>query len=353
MSPLRPFKPPHNRRRFLRAVTGLAGFVAAPRMMAQAKPERNRVTVAVAGKAVFYSLPLTIADQLGYFRSEGLEVEINDYPGGAPALHAAQSGAADIVSGAYEHTINLQSKNQSFKAFVMQGRAPAIAIGVSNRALPHYRTLHDLKGRKIGVTAPGSSSQMLAKMVLAQAGLKADDVNFVGVGTSYNAVVALRQGQIDAISTIDPMMTMLEQKNDVRVIVDTRTLKGALEVFGGPMPAGCLYAPSEFLIKSPNTAQALTNGIVHALKWLHTAGPGDIIKTVPEAYFLGDRGLYLLAFSKVREALAIDGMVLEEGARTALRALASHDASISADKITLSRTYTNEFARRAKEKYKV
>lgn len=79
------------------------------------------------------------------------------------------------------------------------------------------------------------------------------------------------------------------------------------------MPAACLYAPLEFIQKNPNTCQAMANAIVHGLKWLQTAGPSDIIKTVPENYLLGDRGLYLASFSKVRDAIALDGILPEEG----------------------------------------
>lgn len=338
-----------NRRRFAALA---AAVVAAPSLRAQGKPEKSKVSIAVGGKAAFYYLPLTISEQLGYFKSEGLDVEISDFAGGSRALQAVVGGSADVVSGAYEHTINLQSKNQLFQAFVLQGRAPQIAMGVSTKTMPGYKTVADLRGKKIGVSAPGSSTNMVANLVLSRAGLKASDVSYIGVGTAAGALAALRSGQIDAMSNTDPVMTMLEQKGEVRIISDTRTLKGTQEVFGGPMPAACLYAPLEYVQKNPNTCQALANAIVHGLKWLQTAGPGDIIKTVPENYLLGDRALYLASFNKVREAIAIDGMLPEEGARTALKALASFEPSIKSDRIDIGKTYTNEFARRAKEKYK-
>jgi NitT/TauT family transport system substrate-binding protein len=172
------------------------------------------------------------------------------------------------------------------------------------------------------------------------------------VGTSAGALAALRSGQIDAISNTDPVMTMLEQKGEVRIISDTRTLKGTQEVFGGPMPAACIYAQAEFIRNHPNTCQALANAIVRGLKWLQTAGPSDIIKTVPESYLLGDRALYLASFNRVREAIAVDGLLPEEGARTALKALASFEPGVKPEKIDLAKTYTNDFARRAKEKFK-
>lgn len=341
-----------NRRTFTSAAVLSAASLAAPALWAQPRLEKTKISIAVGGKAAFYYLPLTIAEQLGYFKAEGLEVEISDFAGGSRALQAVVGGSADVVSGAYEHTINLQSKGQKFQAFVLQGRAPGIAMGVSSKTMPNYRTVADLRGKKIGVSAPGSSTNMVANLILSRAGLKAGDVSFIGVGTAAGALSAFRAGQIDAMSNIDPVMTMLEQKGEIRIIADTRTLKGTSDVFGGPMPAGCLYAPLEFIQKNPNTVQALTYAMAHSLKWLQTAGPSDIIKTVPEAYLLGDRALYLAAFNKVREAISPDGMIPDEGPRTALKALASFDQSIKADKIELSKTYTNEFAKKAKERFK-
>ncbi|WP_048438744.1 ABC transporter substrate-binding protein [Caenimonas sp. SL110] len=341
-----------SRRTFASAAALGAAVIAAPALRAQPKLEKSKIAIAVGGKAGFYYLPLTISEQLGFFKAEGLDVEISDFAGGSRSLQALVGGSADVVAGAYEHTINMQSKNQFIQEFVLMGRAPQIAMGISTKGMPGYKTPADLRGKKIGVSAPGSSTNMVANLVLSRAGVKASEVSFVGVGTSAGALAALRSGQIDAMSNIDPVMTMLEQKGDIRIISDTRTLKGTLDVFGGPMPAACFYSHADFVQKNPNTCQALTNAIVHGLKWLQTAGPSDIIKTVPESYLLGDRGLYLASFNKVREAISLDGVIAEEGTRTALKALESFDPAIKADKITLSRTFTNEFARRAKDRFK-
>ena len=341
-----------SRRLFAGGAALAAATLSLPALRAQSRLEKTKIALAVGGKAAFYYLPLTISEQLGYFKAEGLDIEISDFAGGARALQAVVGGSADVCSGAFEHTINLQSKKQMFQAFVLQGRAPQIAFGVSTKNLPNYKSIADLKGKKIGVSAPGSSTNMMANLVLSRGGIKPSDVSFIGVGTAAGALTAFRSGQIDAMSNTDPVMTMLEQKGEVRIISDTRTLKGTLDLFGGPMPAACLYAPVEFIQKNPNTCQAMANAIVHGLKWLQTAGPGDIIKTVPESYLLGDRALYLASFNKVRESISLDGIIPEDGARTALKALASFDPNIKADRIDLSKTYTNEFARRAKDRFK-
>src|ERR1035437_621380 len=341
------------KRRTFVSLTALSVLtVAAPILRAQSQLEKTRISISVGGKAVFYYLPLTIAEQLGYFDSEGLKVEVNDWGDGARALQAVVDGSANVVSGAYEHTIKLQSRGQDFQAFVMQGRAPAIVLGISSKTIPNFSSVADLKGKRIGISGLGSSTHMVVKLILARAGLKEDEVNFIGVGTTVGALTAFRTGQIDALCGVDPVVTLLEQKGEIRIIADTRTLTGTVKVFGGAMPAGCLYAPLAFVKKNPNTVQALTNAIVHSLKRLQTAGPGDIIKTVPESYLLGDRALYLAAFNKMREAIATDGLLSAEGPRTAVRVLASLDPAIKLDKMNLGKTYTNEFAKKAKERFK-
>lgn len=314
--------------------------------------EKQKVSIAVGGKNLLYYLPLTIAEQMGYFKDEGLQVEISDFAGGAKALQALVGGSADVVSGAYEHTINMQAKGQPITAFVLQARAPQIVFAVSTRTMPNYKSIADLKGKKIGVTAPGSSTNMMASFVLAKGGLKPTDVSFIGVGTSAGALSALRSGQIDAISNLDPVITMLQQKKEIKIIADARTLKDTVNVFGGPMPAATLYTTDAFLKKYPNTSQALANAMVRALKWIQKAGPGDIVKVVPESYQLGDRALYLDAFKNVREAISPDGMIPEAGPATALKALQAYEPELAGKNIDLSKTYTNELVKRANAKYK-
>lgn len=339
-------------RRSIGALAALTAAAAAfPALRAQPRPEKSRITISVGGKAAFYYLPLTIAERLGYFRDEGLDVQIVDHAGGAPALQAVFSGQADVCAGAFEHTLSLQLRRQAFRAFVLLGRAPQIAFGVSTHALPRYREAADLRGRRIGVSAPGSSTNLVARMVLAQGSIASDGPTYVGVGVSAAAVEALRAGRIDAISNTDPVMTMLEQRGDVKIIADTRTLKGTQALFGGAMPGACLHAPQRFVQDNPASVQALANAVVHALKWLQTAGPGDLVRTVPEPYLLGDRALYLAAFDKVREAISPHGLMPEDGPRTALSALTRFEPAFATARIDLAQAYTNTFARRARDRF--
>lgn len=339
-----------NRRSFAcaSACLGAGGWL----LSARAQPRLRQVRVIAVDRADFYHLPLTLALQLGYFEAEGLAVEIHDAVGDARALQAGPAGI-DVVSGAYENTLQLQTMGQAFQAFVLQSRTPAIALAISVRALPNFKSVADLRGKKIGIIAFGSCSHRLAMLLLTRAGLPAGSVDFVAVGNSAQALLALRSGQIDALSSVDPVLTLLEQKSEIRIIADTRTPQATVAVFGSLMPAACLYASAGFLQNNHATVQALTDAMVRALKWLQTAGPRDLLKAVPEAYLLGDRALYLAAFNNLRLSLSTDGLFPDEGCRTAARALARFDASHRFDKLDVTKTYSNEFVKKAKARFKV
>jgi NitT/TauT family transport system substrate-binding protein len=339
----------HRRDLLIGSTTALAAL-ALPGLASAQALEKPKLTIAVGGKNLLYYLPLTIAESLGYFKDEGLEVNIVDFAGGSQALRAVVGGSADVVSGAFEHTINMQAKGQRLRAFELQGRAPQIVLGINPKTMPNFKGVADLKGKKIGVTAPGSSTNVMANFVLAKAGIKPNEVSIIGVGAGNGAVAAMRSGQIDAISNLDPVITLLQRSGDLKIVSDTRIVAEADKVFGGPMPAGCLYAPQAFIDKNPNTTQALANALVRADRWIQKAGASDIVKAVPESYLLGDRAVYIDAFLASQKALSPDGVFPEAGAETARRALASIDPEIAKAQLDLKAVYTNDFAKKAAAK---
>jgi NitT/TauT family transport system substrate-binding protein len=338
-----------NRRQFNLASLslGLSSGLVLP-ALAQNRLEKNKITLAVGGKAAFYYLPLTIAEQLGYFAAEGLELEIVDFPSPIRAQQALANGNADVVCGAFEHLISLHAKQQLVQSFVALGRAPQMAMGVSSKNLPHYKRLADLRGKRIGIAAPGTGTNIMASLLMQRAGLQQSDVSYIGVGTSAGALSAVRSGQLDAICNLEPVITQLEQSGDIKIIADTRTLRGTQAVFGGAMPGACMYAMPDYIQKNKWVVQALSNAIVRSLKWLQTAGPKELLKNVPEVYVMGDRGLYLATYSKLRESIALDGLLDEEAAKMALKVMANFDPSVKSEKIDIHKTYINVFAKQAK-----
>jgi NitT/TauT family transport system substrate-binding protein len=316
-----------------------------------AQVEKRDVHIAVGGKTALYYLPLTVCERLGYFKEEGLNVRISDFAGGTRSLEAVVGGSADVVNGSYEHTINMQSRKQHFQAFVLSGAAPQISVAVVSSKAANYKSPKDLKGFKVGVSAPGSSTNMVINFLIAKGGLKPSDISIIGTGAGATVIAAVDQGRVDAISQTDPAVTILEREGKVKVIAETRTPEGTEKIFGGPMPAASFYAPIEYVKKNPGTVQALTNAMVRTLIWMQAATPQQILEVVPEEYMLGNKAMYLYAFNNVRPAYSKDGYFPEAGAKTTLKALASFNPNIKPDEINLAETYTNEFVKKAHAKY--
>src|SRR5438067_1406102 len=152
--------------------------------------EKRQITLGVGGKTALYYLPLTICERLGYFKEQGLDVTINDFRGGAQSLQALVGGSVDVVTGAYEHTIRMQAKGQDIKAVIELGRFPGIVVGVRKERSADYKSFADLKGMKIGVSAPGSSTNFFVMYLLSKAHLKPTDASYIGVGIGPSAVAA-------------------------------------------------------------------------------------------------------------------------------------------------------------------
>jgi NitT/TauT family transport system substrate-binding protein len=327
--------------------------VAAPDSTAQT-PEKKKITIAVGGKSLFYYLPLTIAERNGYFKDEGLEVEIPDFAGGAKALQALVGGSADMVSGAFEHTINMQAKKQPIKAVVLQAGYSSIVLVMPKDKAAKYKSGRDLKGLKIGVTAPGSSTNMFVNNLLAKDGLKPSDVSIVGVGAGAGAVAAMDKGEIDAMSNLDPVISTLEASGKFVAVADSRTEKGMKEIYGGDYLASCIYANDDFVKKNPHTTQAVVNAMVKANRWIAKATPEQIMAAVPEAYMAGNRSVYKAALLKNMLGYSVDGQMSMKAAQNVYNVLKQFEPSVIAAgaSINLAATFDNSFAQKAAAKIK-
>ena len=341
-----------SRRQFnLSSAAGALALGLQPSARALSRVEKTKVTLAVAGKASFYYLPLVVAEHLGYFEAEGIALEIIDFPSSVRAQQALSSGNVDVVCGAFEHLIIMHSRHQYVQSFVALGRAPQMAMGVSVKNLPNYKRWADLRGKKIGIAAPGTGTNIMANLLLKRAGLDQSDVSYIGVGTTTGVVSAVRSGQIDAICNLEPAMTQLELNGDIKIIADSRTLRGTQAIFGGDMPGACLFALPEYIQKNKLVIQAMTNAIVRSLKWLQTAGPRELIRGMPEANLLGDRGLFLATYQNMRESISVDGVTGDEAARLSLKVMSSFDAAVKAERLDIGKAYTNMFAKQAKSQF--
>ncbi|MGB8485715.1 MAG: ABC transporter substrate-binding protein [Xanthobacteraceae bacterium] len=327
--------------------TLLLGLFLATPAAAQEKPELAKVRLAVGGQAALYYLPLVVTQRLGLFREAGVEVDISDFAGGSRALQALVGGSADVVTGAFDHTIQMQAKNQPVVALVELGQFPGFVLALLNAKAAAYRSPADLKGMKIGVTAPGSSTHFMALQLMAKSGLKPDDASFLGVGATTTAVAAVKRGEIDAIVNTDPAVALLQREGLIKIVADTRTRDGTREVYGGIYPAAVMYASPAFIDKNPHTVQALVNAFVRGLAFMRSHSPEEVAAVVPEEYALGDKPLYVQAIKNSLPMFSPDGRFAREGAETAHSVLKAFDPDVRNAKIDLAATYTDRFVEKA------
>ena len=308
------------------------------------KPEKPKLVLAVGGGQGLIYLPFALTWRLGYFKEAGLDVEIENLAGGGQALRALIGGSADVVSGFYDHTIQMQAQGKSIKAFVMQQRYPGLVLLVSKTAKEKgVQTLADLKGKKIGVTALGSSSHFFANFLLTGAGVAIEDFSTLGVGLGSTAIAAIKNNQIEALSALEPTVTTLQTGGDIGVILaDTRTTSGTMKVFGGPYPSASMYTKEEFIKQYPNTVRALTTALIRTLRWIQTHKPEEIAAAMPEDYYQGSKELYVQAVRNMIDSYSLDGMISPADAKIPLKVL-SFDPAVKGKNINLSETYDMRF----------
>lgn len=311
---------------------------AAVSVSAQADP----ISLMVGGMEKQIYLPAILADRLGYFADEGLDVRVDSEPAGVEAADEMLAGAVQGAIGFYDHTIQLQSLGKYTEAVVQLSRVPGEVEMVSNRH-PSIRSMAGLKGHRVGVTGLGSSTDFLTHYLLVRAGLDLSQVTPVPVGAGDTLIAAMRKDQIQAAMTTEPTVSRLLADGDARVLVDLRTLRGTTEALGGPYPAACLYMETSWVDTHPDEVQGLANALVRALRFIHDHSAAEIADAVPQDYYAGDRAMYVAALAAGKDMFTPDGKMPNGGPETVLDVLSRFMPGVKPGTIDLSRTYTTRF----------
>jgi NitT/TauT family transport system substrate-binding protein len=304
-----------------------------------------KLTIAIGGAGCLCYLPTVLAERLGEYKKEGLDIELANFKGGSQALTAVIGGSADVVSGYYDHCVNLAAKNQQLTAFVVYDRYPGLVLGVSPRHA------NEISAVKVGVTAPGSSTDFFLKYLLAKNGVDPNSVAVIGIGIDATAVAAMEQGTVDAAVMLDPAATFLKGKYpSLKILVDVRTQEDTLAVFGGEYPGGALYARGDWIGKHEKETQGLTNAILATLKWIHSHTAEEIMAKMPEEFVGADKALYLAALKNSIPMYSTTGRMDPKGAEAVLAVFAQSSPEVAKAKIDLSKTYTNRFVEQSNQK---
>src|SRR3569623_1571644 len=210
---------------FKRAATAAAALVVSTGLMAGAALAQSKITLAVGGGSCLCYLPTMLAKQLGEYEKAGVNGDVVDFKGGSESLKAVIGGSADVVSGYFDHCVNLAAKGQHLQSFVVYDRFPGLVLVVLPKHTADIKSVKDLANKKVGVSAPGSSTDFFLKFLLKKEGVDTNSVGVIGVGLGATAVAAMEQGQIDAAVMLDPSVTVLQGRNrGLRILSATRTL---------------------------------------------------------------------------------------------------------------------------------
>ncbi|MDC2957138.1 ABC transporter substrate-binding protein [Streptomyces sp. NPDC085900] len=308
----------------------------------------TKVKIMVGGLDKVIYLPAMLTQRLGYFDAEGLDVELLSEPAGVQAETALVSGQVQGAVGFYDHTLDLQTKQKYVESVVQFSQAPGEVEIVSNKAAGDITSPKDFKGKKLGVTGLGSSTDFLTKYLAVKNGVKVSDFTPVAVGAGPTFIAALQKGAIDGGMTTDPTVATILDKKAGKVLLDMRTPEGSQKALGGPYPSSSLYMQTDWVNGHKDTVQKLVNAFVKTLNWMSTHSASEIAAKMPADYSQGNKALYAQAVKSTLPMFTKDGVMPANGPETVEKVLKAFNPNIKNAKVDLSKTFTTEFVEKAK-----
>ncbi|MFG5722918.1 ABC transporter substrate-binding protein [Streptomyces murinus] len=310
------------------------------------KGESVKIMVGGLDKVIY--MPAMLTQRLGYFQDEGLNVQLMSEPAGVQAETALVAGQVQGAVGFYDHTLDLQVKGKPVESVVQFSRAPGEVEVVSAKAAGDVTSPKDFKGRKLGVTGLGSSTDFLTKYLAVKNGVDVSEFTPVAVGAGPTFIAALQQGSIDGGMTTDPTVATILDKKAGKILLDMRTPEGSQQALGGPYPSSSLYMQTDWVNGHKATVQKLVNAFVKTLKWMSTHSADEIAAKMPADYSQGDKALYTQSVKSTLPMFTDDGVMPEKGPETVEKVLKAFNPNIKNANVDLSKTYTTEFAKAVK-----
>jgi NitT/TauT family transport system substrate-binding protein len=287
--------------------------------------------------------PSHLAQWLGFYRQEGLDVTISQIAGASKVLEAVLGDSADVAGGVYEQTIQMAAEDRDVVCFVSLLRSPNFAIvAIPGRGV---KSVGDLKGKITGVSSVGSPSQFYLNHLLLSAGVQPSEVSTTNVGMGATAVAAVERGQVDAAALFGSAITALTSRRpDALILADTRTPEGLRAVFGvNDYPASCLLARGEWLKSHPDMARRMARAVLRSLAWIREHSPEEILARIPPESRAGDPSAEIAAIQLAKPMYSVDGRINLDSAEAVRKVLAGSIDRVRDAKIDLTRTYTNGF----------
>lgn len=310
---------------------------------------RPQITIIVGGLEKVIYLPAMLAQRLGNFARNDIDVTLVGDQSGASAELSLLTGDVQAVVGFYDHTIDLQAKDRCLRTVVQLADVPGEVELVSKSQAETITGPADFRGKKLGVTSLGSSTDFLTQALAGQAGLSTADYDRVKAGAGQPFIAAMNHGSIHAGMTTDPTVAQMTKSGAAKILVDMRTEAGTRAALGGLYPASSLYVRCDLVQAHPDIVQKLATAFVQTLRWMKTHTPEEIAATMPPQYAAGGKELYV---QSIRDSIGMfngDGLMKPEGAQNVLNILGRYSRNVAPvrDRIRLADTYTNRFVQQA------
>jgi NitT/TauT family transport system substrate-binding protein len=307
----------------------------------------DNVTIMVGGLDKIIYLPAQLTESLGYFSDAGVNVKLLTQPSGASAENQLLAGQVQAVVGFYDHTQVMQAKGKCLESVVQFANVPGEAEMVAADQADTIKSAADFKGKKAGVTSPGSSTDFLTQYFTAKAGVTTKDYSTITAGAGQTFISAMQKGGIDAGMTTDPTITTLLQKKAGSMLFDMRTEAGTRKALGGLYPASSLYLSCDYVRQNPQTVQKLANAFVKTLGYIHDHSAAEIAAKMPEDMKGGNDKLYVEAMKSSKGMFTTDGKMDAGGAKNVNKVLSFANPDMKGATVDIAKTYTTEFVDKA------
>lgn len=312
----------------------------------------STVKIMVGGIDKQIYLPAMLAQRLGYFKQQGLNVELSDQPAGVNAETDMVAGSVNAVVGFYDHNLDLQGTGKSTEAVVQLLQVPGEVELCRSDVAKSITSPADWKGQTLGITGLGSSTDFLTKYLAVRNGVPVSSIHEIGVQAGDTFIAAMQHKTIACGMTTEPTVSQLLATGQAKIIVDTRTVAGCVAALGGQYPASALYMTTNYVNTHKATVQKLVNAFVETLHWINTHSAAQITAMMPSDYYRGvGESTYIQALANEKGIYDPTGLMPAGGPETVLKVLSAFDPNVKGHHIDLSKTYTNTFVQQADKTY--
>jgi NitT/TauT family transport system substrate-binding protein len=306
------------------------------------------VSVAVANVSNQNYIPLILAQHLGLFAKQGIDMKITNVQNGSQTFTEMLAGQVDGVVGFVDHNTELQAKGTATESVIQLLQVPGMVELVRADEAATITSPAQLAGKNIGITGAGGSTGFIADYLASHNGVAVSSIHEVGESAGTTFIAAMQHNQIDAGITTEPTISALLAKHLAKVIVDMRSVAGTQAALGGPYPGTGLTMPTAWVDSHSATAQKVVNALVEALKWIQTHSAKQIADEMPASYYAGTgETAYVQALANQMGMFSPTGLMPTDGPQSIYRVLSAFDPTLKGKTIDLAKTYTDTYVKNA------